>query len=135
MSPTLHDFATRYAAAWNSQNPSSVAACYALNGSLRVNDDLPAVGRVAITAVARSFMSAFPDMRVLMDALEEHGDRTWFHWTLIGTNTGPGGTGKRVHISGYEDWKMAPDGLIAESLGHFDNVEYQRQLKDGARQS
>jgi hypothetical protein len=132
--PTAHElrtFAARYTAAWNSQNPASVAACYSQNGSLRINDSPPAVGRDAITAVAQGFMCAFPDMQVLMDGLEEHGERTWFHWTLIGSNTGPGGSGKQVHVSGYEDWKIGPDGLIAESFGHFDEAEYQRQRREG----
>jgi hypothetical protein len=34
-------------------------------------------------------------------------------------------------ISGYELWKMGNDGLIAESKGHFDAVDYDRQLKHG----
>lgn len=34
----LTKFAVRYAEAWCSQNPESVAACYAENGSLSVND-------------------------------------------------------------------------------------------------
>jgi predicted ester cyclase len=52
-----------------------------------------------------------------------------FHWTLTGTNTGPSGSGKRVRISGYELWKIDNNGLIAESKGHFDSAEYERQLK------
>jgi hypothetical protein len=48
---------------------------------------------------------------------------------LIGTNTGPGGTGNKVRISGYELWKIGDDGLIAESQGHFDAADYERQLK------
>ena len=56
------------------------------------------------------------------------------HWTLTGTNTGSGGTGKRVRISGYELWKIDSDGLIAESKGHFDSAEYERQLKHGVDQ-
>jgi hypothetical protein len=56
-------------------------------------------------------------------------DGTKFHWTLTGTNTGPGGAGKRLRISGYELWKLDPDGLIGESKGHFDSAEYERQLK------
>jgi hypothetical protein len=35
----LIEFAKRYAKAWCSQNPESVAAFYAENGSLSVNDD------------------------------------------------------------------------------------------------
>ena len=50
---------------------------------------------------------------------------------LVITNTGPGGTAKRVRISGYELWKIGNDGLIAESKGHFDSAEYERQLMHG----
>jgi len=63
-----------------------------------------------------------------MDDLVIQNGLPRFHWTLIGTNTGPGGTGRRVSISGFEEWKIGADGLIAESLGTFDNADYQRQL-------
>jgi len=128
-------FAKRYAEAWCSQNPESVVAFFAENGSLRVNDGPPAVGRAAIAEVARGFMRDLPDMIVTMDKVESEspdGGRSScdadFHWTLTGTNTGPGGTGKRVRISGFELWKLDPDGLIAESKGRFDSAEYERQL-------
>ena len=131
----LNDFAKRYAEAWCSQNPESVAAFFAENGSLSVNDGPPAVGRAAIAEVARGFMKTFPDMVVTMDDVlrdSELGGRSScdaiFHWTLTGTNTGPGGTGKRVRISGYELWKIDNDGLIAGSKGYFDSAEYERQL-------
>ena len=124
----LTEFANRYAKAWCSQNPDSVAAFYAENGSLGVNDGPPAVGRAAIAEEARGFMTTFPDMIVTMDKVSRDADGTKFHWTLIGTDTGPGGTGKRVRLSGYELWKIDNDGLIAESKGHFDSAEYERQL-------
>jgi uncharacterized protein (TIGR02246 family) len=125
----LDKFAKRYAKAWCSQNPESVAAFYAENGSLCVNDGTPAVGRAAIAEEARGFMRTFPDMVVAMDDVTRDSDGTKFHWTLTGTNTGPGGTGKRVRISGYELWKIDNDGLIGESKGHFDSAEYERQLR------
>ena len=128
---TARAFAVRYTKAWNSQDPASVAACYAENGSLSVNAGPPAVGRSAIADVARGFMTTFPDMEVIMDDLVRDAEGTTYHWTLVGTNTGPGGTGKRVRISGYERWRFSPDGLIAESAGHFDGAEYERQLKHG----
>ena len=127
----MHEFAERYAKAWSSQNPSAVAEFFAEDGSLTVNDGEPAVGRDAITEVARGFMEAFPDMVVSFDALEPDGERIRFHWTLIGSNTGPGGTGKNVRISGYESWILGPAGRIEESLGRFDAVEYERQLREG----
>ena len=124
-------FAKRYAEAWCSQNPDNVAAFFAENGSLSVNDGPPAVGRAAIAEEARGFMTTFPDMIVTFDKLEPVAAGTRFHWTLTGTNTGSGGTGKRVRISGYELWKIDKDGLIAESKGHFDAAEYERQLREG----
>jgi len=122
-------FAKRYAEAWCSQNPESVAAFFAETGSLSVNDGPPAVGRAAIAEIAEGFMRDFPDMVVTFDKLEPQPNATAFHWTLTGTNTGSGGTGKRVRISGYELWQLDHDGLIGNSKGHFDAADYERQLK------
>src|SRR5436190_16728553 len=125
-------FAQRYAQAWSSHDPESIAAFFAENGSLSTPNSAPAIGPAAIAEVARGFIHDLPDLIVTFDKLEPRADRTAFHWTLLGTNTGPGGTGNRVRISGYELWKIDQDGLIAESNGHFDTAEYARQLKEGA---
>jgi predicted ester cyclase len=127
----LRDFAQRYTLAWCSQSSASVAAFYSPDGSLCINGGTPAVGRGAIAQAVQDFMTAFPDLRVLMNDVVFRGDRVQYHWTLIGTNTGPGGTGRRVHISGFEEWKIGPDGRIAESQGHFDSAAYERQLRSG----
>src|SRR6266404_8283788 len=126
----LDNFATRYAEAWCSQNPQSVAAFFAERGSISINNGPPAVGRAAIAKEAQAFMTTFPDMIVTFDKLEPRGDPVAFHWTLIGTNTGPGGTGNKVRISGYELWKIDNEGLIAKSQGHFDAADYERQLQE-----
>lgn len=130
----LRDFAARYTAAWCSQDPASVAEFYSPGGSLTVNNDAPAVGRSAITEVAQSFMTAFPNMRLVMDEVLVRGDRIEYHWTLIGTNTGPGGAGHRVRISGFELWQIGAEGLITSSHGHFDSPEYHRQLERGVQE-
>ena len=126
----LRDFAQRYTGAWCNQNASSVAEFFALNGTLSVNGAL-AAGRNAITEVAQGFMTAFPDMELLMDDIVVEGDGAVYHWTFVGTNTGPGGTGQRVRFSGYEVWKFGEDGMIEESQGHFDAADYQRQVEGG----
>jgi nuclear transport factor 2 (NTF2) superfamily protein len=127
----LLDFARRYTEAWCSQDPASVAAHYAAEGSLTINGGTPSVGRAAITEAAQSFMAAFPDMQVIMDDLAIDDEGTEYRWTLVGTNTGPGGTGNRVRIGGYEEWTMGDDGLIVASLGHYDQAEYDRQIEHG----
>jgi hypothetical protein len=76
-------------------------------------------------------MTVFPDMEVIMDEVVPQSEGAMFRWTLTGRNTGPGGTGHRVRISGYEVWTFAPDGLVAGSTGQFDAAEYERQLEHG----
>jgi len=126
----VRELAGRYTAAWNSANPHRVADFFAEDATLSVNGS-PATGRAAIAEVARGFMNAFPDLELLMDRLEFTGDRVRYHWTFIGTNSGPEGTGQRVHFSGYEEWTLTEDGHIANSDGHFDAEEYKRQLEHG----
>lgn len=134
-STRLNEFGARYTAAWCSQKAAGVASFFSDQGSLKVNDGSPAVGRAAITAVAQGFMTAFPDLVIRMDKVTVNGTQVAYHWTLTGTNTGPGGTGKFVRISGFEEWRFGPDGLIVESKGHFDAADYQHQLKAGAKGS
>ena len=157
----LIKFAQHYAKAWCSQNPENVAAFYAQSGSLSVSDGPPAAGPPAIAEIVRGFMRDFPDMIVTMDDLKIGGRSSCdaaFQWTLTGTNTGPGGTGNKVRISGYELWKIdngaggsratwtgKPErveeqgcesinyGLIAESKGNFDAADYERQIRGQRR--
>jgi hypothetical protein len=131
----LNEFAARYTAAWCSQNAAGVASFFAEQGSLKINEGAPSVGRAAITDAAQGFMTAFPDLVVKMDSLTMKGTEVTYHWTLTGTNTGAGGTRKFVRISGFEEWRFGADGLIAESKGHFDATDYQRQLHEGAKGS
>jgi hypothetical protein len=77
----LRDFAARYTAAWCSQDPTSVAGFYSRGGSLAVNNDVLAAGRNAIAEVAQSFMTAFPDMPLIMDEVLMQRDRVEYHWT------------------------------------------------------
>ena len=128
----LQELGRKDTAAWCSQNAGSVAAFFAAGGSLTINDGNPNVGSAAITAAAQGFMTAFPDMIVTMDRVGVEEDYVVYRWTLTGTNTGPGGTGNAVRISGHEEWTIDGDGLIAQSKGHFDEAEYDRQLKVGS---
>jgi len=122
-------FAERYTAAWCGRDPAAVALFFSADGSLTINDGEPSRGRAAIAEAARSFMDAFPDLSVAMDGVEEYDGKLIYKWTLTGTNTGPGGSGKPIRISGFEEWRLGHDDLIAESRGHFDAADYERQLE------
>lgn len=124
----VRDFARRYTEAWCSHDPARVADHFTPGGTIAINGGEPA----EITEVARSFMTAFPDIQVFMDDVVFEEDMVEYHWTFTGTNTGPGGTGKWVRISGFEEWTFGDDGLVAESKGSYDQAEYDRQLEHGA---
>ena len=124
----LSEFATRYAAAWSNGDPVTFASFYAENGSFRINDGEPSVGREAIAETAGSFMASFPDMLIRLVEVRQADEYVEFHWHWTGTNTGPGGTGNAVDLKGYEQWTLGEDGLILESRGNMNDAEYQRQL-------
>jgi hypothetical protein len=128
--PRVRDFAQSYAEAWCTHDPARVADHYAQGGTIAINGGEPA----EITEVAQSFITTFPDIQVFMDDVVFKDEVVELHWTFTGTNTGPGGTGKQVRISGFEEWTLGDDGLVAESNGHYDQVEYDRQLQYGAQQ-
>ncbi len=125
---TVREFAQRYADAWGTHDPAQVASFYAPAGSISINGGPEA----PIADAVNGFISAFPDIQVFMDDVVLKGETVEFHWTFTGTNTGPGGTGKPVRISGFEEWTFGEDGLVVESQGHYDQAEYERQLAHGA---
>ncbi|HEX6663066.1 MAG TPA: nuclear transport factor 2 family protein [Gaiellaceae bacterium] len=121
----IEQLARSYTEAWCSRDPARVAAHYAPGGTIAINGGEPA----EIAEVAQSFIAAFPDIEVFMDDLVLREDGIIeYRWTFTGTSAE---TGKSVRVPGFEEWTIAPDGLIAESRGHYDQAEYDRQLQHG----
>ena len=121
----IEQLARAYTEAWCSRDPARVASHYVPGGMIVINGGDGA----GIAEVAEAFIAAFPDIEVFMDdlVLREDGD-VEYRWTFTGTSAE---TGKSVRIPGFEEWTMAPDGLIAESRGHYDQAEYDHQLQHG----
>ena len=124
----LWNLAVRCSTAWSNQDPGGMASCYEENGQQSINNGAPAVGREALAEVAASYMEAFPDLKVSLDQLLVAGDSAFFVWTLTGTNTGPGGSGNCVRVSGIEVWEMGESGLIKQSRGFYDSEAYDAQI-------
>jgi hypothetical protein len=128
ISETPRDFGQKYASAWSSQQPEKVARMFSADGSLTINSGVPAIGRASVATIARGFMISFPDLDVRCDRLiYENGELRWY-WTMKGTNSGPGGSGKSIDISGFEAIELNSDGLIVSAQGFYDEAEYNRQL-------
>ena len=120
----IEKLARTYTEAWCSHDVGRVAAHYVPGGAIAINGAEPA----GIAAVAEAFITAFPDIEVVMDDLAFKDDVVEYHWTFTGTSAE---TGRSVRIQGFEEWRIGADGLIAESWGHYDQVEYDRQLQHG----
>ena len=121
----IEKLARDYTEAWCSRDPARVAAHYAPGGTIAINGGEPA----GIAEVAQSFIASFPDIEVFMNDLVFTGDAVEYHWTFTGTSAD---TAKWVRIPGFEEWTIGTDGLIASSQGHYDQIEYDRQLREGA---
>ncbi len=130
----LNLFAQGYAQVWGSNRPEFVAMFFEEDGSLQVNDGEPAIRRNAISKVAQSFMTKFPDMNVRFDSLVHKPNGIEFHWTLTGTDADPDGKNHKVKFSGFELWTMSDENLIKDSKGTFSSEEYNRQLEFGINQ-
>jgi len=121
----IQQLARAYTEAWCSRDPQQVAAHYVPGGSIAINGGDP----TRIAEVAEAFIAAFPDIEVVMDDLVLRDDGSVeYRWTFTGTSAE---TGMSVRVPGYEEWRIAPNGLIAESRGHYDQAEYERQLQHG----
>jgi len=121
----IEQLARSYTDAWCSRDPAGVAGHYAPGGMITINggDAAP------IAEVANAFIAAFPDIEVFMDDLVLREDGIIeYRWTFTGTSAE---TGKSVRVPGFEEWTIGPDGLIAESSGHYDQAEYDRQVQYG----
>jgi ketosteroid isomerase-like protein len=121
----IEQLARDYTEAWCSRDPARVASYYEPSGTIAINGGEPA----GIAEVAQSFIAAFPDIEVSQDELVIIDDVVEYHWTFTGTSAE---TGKSVRVRGFEDWTLGTGGLIAASRGHYDEVEYERQLREGA---
>jgi nuclear transport factor 2 (NTF2) superfamily protein len=121
----IEQLARTYTEAWCSRDPAQVAGHYVPGGTIAINGG----EATAIAEVAQSFIAGFPDIEVFMDDLVVREDGTVeYRWTFTGTSAE---TGKSVRPPGYEEWTIASNGLIAESRGHYDQADYDRQLQHG----
>jgi hypothetical protein len=121
----IEQLARTYTEAWCSRDPERVAGHFVPGGMITING----VDAAGIAEVAEAFIAAFPDIEVFMDDLILRADGIIeYRWTFTGTSAE---TGNNVRIPGFEEWTIAPDGLIADSRGHYDQAEYDRQVQHG----
>ena len=127
----IRNMAEGYTTAWCSRSAEAVASYFAEDAKSIINDGEPSVGRATIAGAMGAYFADFPDLVLHMDDLRSGGNKAIFLWTLEGTNSGAGGTGNFVRISGWQNWRLSDEFLIVEADGGYDTVEYERQVREG----
>ncbi|MGH2986135.1 MAG: ester cyclase [Solirubrobacterales bacterium] len=133
----LREFGERYLAAWNSGDPTAVAAC-THEDVVWIDPALaePAIGRAAVGDFVREGVAAFPDMtfsELGEPAIADDSRAAYVPWLMTGTNTGPidppgfAATGKAIAVKGFDVWQFR-DGLIWRYEAIYDFSAMARQL-------
>jgi len=130
-SPTILDLANAYTEAWCSRSAKAVASFFAENAISIINAD-ETIGREAIAESIDAFFIEFPDLVMRMDDLRTGGNQAIYLWTLVGTHSGPGGTGNFVKIPGWQNWLLNDELLITKADCGYDTVDYRHQIDCGA---
>ena len=77
------------------------------------------------------YRASMPDMRQEWLHASTTGDRTYIHYRLTGTNTGPYGdmppTGKAMDVMGVDIIRFA-DGKAVEHWGYMEEMKMMQQL-------
>lgn len=114
-----------YTAAWNTGKPENVAAFFAESGGIVINRGDPWQGRAGVAAMAAGFYADVPDLALVCDGVRVAGDHMVYLWTFTGTHSG---TGRKLRISGLEEWDLGADLKVTASRGWFDPEDWARQV-------
>jgi steroid delta-isomerase-like uncharacterized protein len=122
-----------YLDAWNSHDPTAVAAFFAPGA---VYEDTgageTARGREAIRAHAASVMTAFPDLRFELVRAAHGDDFTAGEWRSEMTHTGAiaglAPSGRRVTSAGVDVATLDAEGRISRLASYYDGAAILRDL-------
>lgn len=124
----LDDLAQRYTETWNSKVPAQVANMHVPSSSIVINRGAPSASYAGLTEMAAGFHSDVPDLHLTCDGIRGAGAHVAYLWTFTGHHAG---TGKPMHVEGWEEWDLNNDMKITSSLGWFDAEDYDLQITGG----
>ncbi len=119
-----------YTAAWNSGDAQAVAGFFTPDGTIVINGGEPWLGREGVAAMAAGFYADIPDLTLTYEGARTSDDHALYLWSFTGTHRA---NGRRVAISGWEEWDMDGEGLITRSRGWFESADYARQSAPDGR--
>ena len=118
------EIARAYTAAWNKGEPDAVAAFFAPDGQIIINDGEPWLGREGVALMASGFFADVPDLQLACDGVRVAGSHVVYLWTFTGTHA----TSKRkLRVTGWEEWDLNDALKVDSSFGWFDADDYAKQ--------
>jgi steroid delta-isomerase-like uncharacterized protein/uncharacterized protein (TIGR02246 family) len=126
----LSPAAATFVDVWNNRNYDELDQVLTEDFRRRAPDQ-NADGRADMKEFMRQVHTTYPDFRIVVDNSSHQGDVAFLHWTVTGTNTGPGAfppTGERITTSGITMLRFADDGRISEEIAHYDTATVSSQL-------
>ena len=118
------EIARAYTAAWNTGEPDAVAAFFAPDGQIIINDGEPWLGREGVALMASGFFADVPDLQLACDGVRVAGSHVVYLWTFTGTHA----TSKRkLRVTGWEEWDLNDALKVDSSFGWFDADDYVKQ--------
>lgn len=118
------EIARAYTAAWNTGEPDAVAAFFAPDGQIIINDGEPWLGREGVALMASGFFADVPDLQLVCDGVRVAGSHVVYLWTFTGTHA----TSKRkLRVTGWEEWDLNDALKVDSSFGWFDADDYAKQ--------
>ena len=121
---------------YNRRDLSAIDRAYASTVRWKGASNRAGYGRGDVKGMARSLVSAFPDLGMHVDEVywmgnDDEGYRVSVRWTALGTHRGHGlygvPTGRRVHLWGINQWNIT-DGRITEDWMMFNDFDVMAQI-------
>jgi steroid delta-isomerase-like uncharacterized protein len=121
-----------YEDVWNKRKLEIVSTLFSPSHALRDNNSSgSSVGPEAYKAVVANYLSAFPDLRFLVEDTVAEKDKLVASWTISGTHAGEfmgvRPTNKKVSVEGITIHYLA-NGKIIDSYVSWDALGLMRQL-------
>lgn len=116
---------------WNNQSEAAVDEMFAADGVGHGLGDGDIVGPEAFKVFHRAFVSAYPDLRVMVEDTVVEGDRIATRCRVTGTHGGHGiglsPTSREVDFTGMVIVRVT-DGKIVEAWNEFDFMKMYQTL-------
>jgi ketosteroid isomerase-like protein len=112
--------------AWNTKNYSTLDGALAANFT-RVAPDQNAEGLEGAKAFMAQAHAAYPDFAITSNERAYAPGVAFVEWTATGTDSGEGGSGKPIEVSGATMYRFA-DGMITHEIVYWDTATLMRQV-------